>query len=134
MSECKNYNPIDVILDWKLDFCLGSVVNCLSNITEKTNFLDELKKARLFLDKEIELCEKNTPVDSEKPKIEVSIRESEEKLQVSSKEESKQVEKVVDIPKVFALRKAGWSQAKIADEFGVSQGRISQILKKQESR
>ena len=39
--------------------------------------------------------------------------------------------KVVDRGKVLALHKAGWSQAKIADEMGCHPSRISQILKEE---
>ena len=35
----------------------------------------------------------------------------------------------IDVGKVMALHNAKWSQAKIADEMGCSQGRISQIIK-----
>lgn len=35
----------------------------------------------------------------------------------------------IDVGKVMALYNAKWSQAKIADEMGCSQGRISQIIK-----
>lgn len=130
MSESKNYNPIDVILDWKLDFCLGSVVNCLSSISDKTDFLEELKKARLFLDKEIELCEKNTHSEVSEIIIDELKEVQKEKPEVEENVEEDSSKKKVDIPKILALRKAGWSQTKIADEMGLSQGRISQILMK----
>ena len=54
--------------------------------------------------------------DDEKGDIEVNIPEKLEK-------------KPVDEGKVMALYKAKWSQKKIADEMGCSQGRISQIIK-----
>lgn len=44
--------------------------------------------------------------------------------------EVKPARKKIDEGKVKALREAGWSQAKIADEMGVSQGTISSLLKK----
>ena len=39
--------------------------------------------------------------------------------------------RVVDRGKVLALHKAGWSNAKIADEMGCHPSRISQILKEE---
>ena len=40
--------------------------------------------------------------------------------------------KQVDVGKMFALKKAGWSQVKIADELGVSEATVSAYLKKGE--
>lgn len=54
--------------------------------------------------------------DEEKGDIEVNIPKALEK-------------KPIDEGKVMALHKAKWSQKKIADEMGCSQGRISQIIK-----
>ena len=45
--------------------------------------------------------------------------------------EGKKKGRVVDRGKVLALHKAGWSNAKIADEMGCHPSRISQILKEE---
>lgn len=45
--------------------------------------------------------------------------------------EKKATGKAVDRGKVLALHKAGWSQAKIADEMSCHPSRISQILKEE---
>lgn len=42
--------------------------------------------------------------------------------------------KPLDMGKVFALRKAGWSLKKIADEFGVSGQTVSNQIKKYEEK
>lgn len=52
------------------------------------------------------------------------------KVPKKNSSEVKQIKKKIDEGKVTALRNAGWSQAKIADEMGVSQGTISSLLKK----
>lgn len=57
-------------------------------------------------------------------------------LNISSKDTIPNIEKetttereTIDTGKVMALHNAKWSQAKIADEMGCSQSRISQIIK-----
>ncbi len=58
-----------------------------------------------------------------------NIPHSEDPISPPSKEEKKG--RVVDRGKVLALHKAGWSNAKIADEMGCHPSRISQILKEE---
>lgn len=50
-------------------------------------------------------------------------------IEVNVPERVAKEKKPIDEGKVMALYKAKWSQAKIADEMGCSQGRISQIIK-----
>lgn len=50
-------------------------------------------------------------------------------IEVNVPEKVAKEKKPIDEGKVMALYKAKWSQAKIADEMGCSQGRISQIIK-----
>ncbi len=55
----KHYNagsiePIDVIEDWKLGFCLGNTVKYIARAEHKNNKLEDLKKAQWYLDREIE--------------------------------------------------------------------------------
>lgn len=49
------YEPIDVIQDWKLDFCLGNVVKYIARAGKKDgeSLIKDLKKARNYLDFEI---------------------------------------------------------------------------------
>lgn len=63
------------------------------------------------------------------PEAEEPDQEEEEVVERIQKTPSK---KSVDKGKVGALSKAGWSNAKIADEMGVSSERIRQILKELE--
>jgi Protein of unknwon function (DUF3310) len=45
---------IDAIEDWQLGFHLGNVVKYVARAQHKGTFLDDLKKARWYLDREIE--------------------------------------------------------------------------------
>ena len=48
---------IDYITDKGLDFCLGNVIKYVTRAGHKENALEDLKKARWYLDKEINLLE-----------------------------------------------------------------------------
>lgn len=48
------YEPIDVIRDWKLNFNLGNTVKYIARAEYKNNALEDLKKARFYLDYEIQ--------------------------------------------------------------------------------
>jgi len=56
-AEGRAYEPIDVIYDWELGYNLGSVVKYVSRAGRKQNLLQDLKKARFYLNKEIEALE-----------------------------------------------------------------------------
>lgn len=45
----RKYEPIDVIQDWNLDFCLGNVVKYISRAGRKIDELEDLKKAQFYL-------------------------------------------------------------------------------------
>lgn len=45
--------PIDVIEDWRLGFCLGNTLKYLARAEHKGTALDDLRKARWYLDHEI---------------------------------------------------------------------------------
>lgn len=51
------YEAIKVIEAWKLGFCLGNTVKYISRADHKGNKLEDLKKARWYLDREIENLE-----------------------------------------------------------------------------
>ena len=70
--------------------------------------------------------EDNTLDDGEK-----IVLHDEEKgdMEVNVPEKVAKAKKPIDEGKVMALYNAKWSQAKIADEMGCSQGRISQIIR-----
>ena len=68
----------------------------------------------------------NSPDDVEK----VVLHDEESgDIEVNVPEKVAKEKKPIDEGKVMALYKAKWSQAKIADEMGCTQGRISQIIK-----
>lgn len=50
------YEAIKVIEAWELGFCLGNVVKYISRAgkKQKSTFFEDLKKARWYLDREIE--------------------------------------------------------------------------------
>jgi hypothetical protein len=51
--------PIDVIEGWKLPYHLGTVIKYLARHPHKGRPLEDLKKARWFLDRYIELLARN---------------------------------------------------------------------------
>jgi hypothetical protein len=51
------YEVIDVIEDWKLGFHLGNVVKYVARAEYKNDALEDLKKARWYLDKYIKFIE-----------------------------------------------------------------------------
>jgi len=56
-AEGRKYEPIDVIHDWELGYNLGNVTKYVSRAGRKLNLLEDLKKARFYLNKEIEILE-----------------------------------------------------------------------------
>jgi hypothetical protein len=58
--EGRKFEPKDVIYDWNLDFNLGNVVKYISRNGRKdgNTALQDLKKARQYLDFEIDFLEK----------------------------------------------------------------------------
>jgi len=55
----ETYEPINVIEAWGLGFCLGNVVKYIARCGKKDEPLQELKKARWYLDREIKTMEKS---------------------------------------------------------------------------
>lgn len=53
------YEAIKVIEAWELGFCLGNTVKYISRAGKKDNVLQDLKKARWYLDREINNLEKS---------------------------------------------------------------------------
>jgi len=52
------YEAIKVIEAWNLDFCLGNTLKYISRAGKKDNLLQDLKKAKWYLDHKIEKLEK----------------------------------------------------------------------------
>lgn len=59
--EGRKYEPKDVIRDWELNFNLGNAIKYISRAGRKKNnsLLQDLKKARQYLDFEINYLENN---------------------------------------------------------------------------
>lgn len=55
--EGRKYEPKDVIRDWGLNYNLGCVVKYVSRAGRKDDILQDLRKARQYLDFEIEAIE-----------------------------------------------------------------------------
>lgn len=53
-AEGRKYEPIDVINDWELNFNLGNTIKYISRAGRKENAIEDLEKARFYLDYEIE--------------------------------------------------------------------------------
>ena len=58
-AEGRNYEPIEVIKDWNLNFNLGNVVKYISRAGRKENILEDLQKAKFYLEHEINSLMKN---------------------------------------------------------------------------
>lgn len=52
--------PIDVIEAWGLSFCLGNTVKYVARAKHKGSELEDLKKARWYLEREISTLERNS--------------------------------------------------------------------------
>lgn len=55
--EGRNIEPIDVIDDWELDFCLGNTLKYISRCGRKGEELEDLKKAKWYLERKIKKAE-----------------------------------------------------------------------------
>lgn len=55
--EGRKYEPINVIKDWGLNFNLGNTVKYISRAGRKADMLEDLKKAKFYLDWEINYLE-----------------------------------------------------------------------------
>ncbi len=58
-AKGRKYEPIDVIEDWQLGFCLGNCVKYISRAGRKDNTLEDLEKAKWYLDREISRIKDN---------------------------------------------------------------------------
>lgn len=52
------YEVIDVLEDWKLDFCLGNTIKYIARAKHKGHELEDLKKAQWYLNRKISQLEK----------------------------------------------------------------------------
>ena len=59
-TDGRKYEPKDVIRDWNLNFNLGSAVKYISRAGRKDDIIQDLKKAKQFIDFEIEALERES--------------------------------------------------------------------------
>lgn len=52
-AEGRKYEPIEVIEDWQLGFCLGNALKYISRAGRKTDDIEDLKKAIWYIDRHI---------------------------------------------------------------------------------
>lgn len=59
-AEGRKYEPIDVIADWELDFCLGNTIKYISRAGRKglDKTIEDLEKAAWYLNYEIQKLKK----------------------------------------------------------------------------
>lgn len=109
------------------DTCLDLANYCLMTIME----LDRKKAVenqRIFEEQvKSEIAQDHIIVDDFVDEVNEVIEKGTGELVIPDKLEKEK--KPIDEGKVMALYKAKWSQAKIADEMGCSQSRISQIIR-----
>ena len=55
----REYEPIKVIMDWKLDFALGNAIKYIARAGKKDDIIQDLNKAKQYLEFEIEYLQKN---------------------------------------------------------------------------
>lgn len=56
-GENDTYEAIKVIEAWKLDFCLGNTVKYISRAGKKDDIVQDLKKAKWYLERKINQLE-----------------------------------------------------------------------------
>ena len=57
-GENNQYEAIKVIEAWGLDFCLGNTIKYISRAGKKDNIIQDLKKAKWYLERKIAQLEK----------------------------------------------------------------------------
>lgn len=64
-GENNQYEAIKVIEACGLDFCLGNTVKYISRAGKKDNIVQDLKKAKWYLERKIESLEKGNNINDE---------------------------------------------------------------------
>ena len=57
-GENNEYEAIKVIEAWRLDFCLGNTVKYISRAGKKDDVIQDLKKAKWYLERKIDQLER----------------------------------------------------------------------------
>ena len=64
---------ISAIVDWDLNFCMGNVIKYVSRYKYKESPLEDLKKARWYLDYEIQKLEEKEKVIEDRGKLQNTL-------------------------------------------------------------
>jgi hypothetical protein len=112
-------------------YCIGNVMKYISRYEKKGAPLEDLQKAQVYLGWAVETFGSNTKAEPEpeppaEPPAEVKKPERKKPRTKATKKPGNRKE--LDMGKITALRDAGWSIPKIADEMGVSAPTIRKHL------
>lgn len=112
-------------------YCIGNVMKYISRYDKKGAPLEDLQKAQVYLNWAVETFGSNTKAEPEpesqaEPPAEVKKPERKKPRTKATKKPGNRKE--LDMGKITALRDAGWSIPKIADEMGVSAPTIRKHL------
>jgi hypothetical protein len=137
-----HYNTGDIeVIDYIRDklpadgfraYCIGNVLKYISRYDKKGAPLEDLQKAQVYLNWAVETFGSNTKAEPEpeppaEPPAEVKKPERKKPMTKATKKPGAK-RKELDMGKITALRDAGWSIPKIADEMGVSAPTIRKHL------
>lgn len=61
-GENNEYEAIKVIEAWRLDFCLGNTVKYISRAGKKDDVIQDLKKAKWYLERKIDQLERKCTI------------------------------------------------------------------------
>lgn len=127
-----HYNTGDIeVIDYIRDklpadgfraYCIGNIMKYISRYDKKGAPLEDLQKAQVYLGWAIESFSQTEPIKTKKPKPKPAPKPKKSAKKPGPKK------KELDIDKANALRDAGWSIQKIADEMGVSAPTIRKHL------
>ena len=108
-------------------YCIGNVLKYISRYDKKGAPLEDLQKAQVYLGWAVEAFGSEAPAEPPAQTEKPAKKKPGPKPKAKAKKPGPK-KKPLDTGKLGALRKAGWSIAKIADEMGVSAPTIRKAL------
>ena len=120
--EGRKYEPKDVIRDWGLNFNLGSAVKYISRAGRKGDMVEDLQKAKQFLQFEIEAVENEEERESREAFYKSIDALDECKARLSDKDKMEQ-EDTAKVKKRFVDLNTGedlWLKQEESDTFTIS--------------
>ena len=79
-AEGRQYEPIDVIRDWDLNFNLGSSLKYIARTGRKDDAIEDLKKAVFYIQHEISVLE----LEEQQKLLEVEAEAESEKMYIGN--------------------------------------------------